>query len=89
MDPMANDQERLEPVSILVVEADPHRRQWIEHARSGGRYHVMTVASAKQGLQYLKRDRLMWWLWGDISAPLESPSSSLRPGGYIPIFPSS
>ena len=54
---MANDPERLEPVSILVVEADPLRRRWIEHARSGGRYRVMTVASAKQGLQYLKRNR--------------------------------
>lgn len=57
MDPIANDQERLEPVSILVVEADPLRRRWIEHALSGGRYHVMTVGSAKQGLQYLKRNR--------------------------------
>jgi DNA-binding NtrC family response regulator len=57
MDPMANDQERLQPVSILVVEADPRRRRWIEHALSGGRYRVMTVASAKQGLQYLKRNR--------------------------------
>ena len=54
---MANDQEQLEPVSILVVEADPHRHRWIEHALSGGCYHVMAVASAKQGLQYLKRNR--------------------------------
>jgi hypothetical protein len=54
---MANDQERLEPVSILVVETDPRRGWWIEHALSGGRYHVMTVASAKQSLQYLKRNR--------------------------------
>ena len=44
MDLMAIDQERLEPVSILVVEADPLRRRWIEHALLGGRYHVMTVA---------------------------------------------
>lgn len=57
MDPLANDHERREPVSILVVETDPLRRRWIEHALSGGRYHVMTVASAKQGLQHLKRNR--------------------------------
>jgi len=54
---MANDQERLEPLCILVVETDPRRRRWIEHALSGGRYRVMTAASAKQGLQYLKRNR--------------------------------
>jgi DNA-binding NtrC family response regulator len=54
---MANDQERFEPLSILVVETDPLRRGWIEHALSGGRYRVITVASAKQGLQYLKRNR--------------------------------
>lgn len=54
---MANDHERLDPESILVVEADPRRRRWIEHALSGGRYHVMTVASAKQGWEYLKRNR--------------------------------
>ena len=54
---MTNDQQRPQPLSILVVETDPLRRQWIEHALSGGRYHVMTVASAKQGLQYLKRNR--------------------------------
>jgi hypothetical protein len=54
---MTNDQGRLEPVSILVVETDPRRRRWIEHALSGGCYHVMSVASAKQGLEYLKRNR--------------------------------
>ena len=58
MDPMAHDHERLDPVSILVMEADPRRRRWMEHARSGGRDDVMTVASAKQGLQYLKRNRV-------------------------------
>jgi response regulator RpfG family c-di-GMP phosphodiesterase len=57
MDSMTNDQQRPEPVSILVVEADPLRRRWIEHALSGGGYHVRTVASAKQGLQCLKRIR--------------------------------
>jgi CheY-like chemotaxis protein len=54
---MTNDQERLEPVSILVVETDPLRRRWIEHALSGGCYHVMSVASAKQDWEYLKRNR--------------------------------
>lgn len=86
---MANDQERLEPVSILVVEADPHRHRWIEHALSGGCYHVMAVASAKQGLQYLKRNRFDVVVMGGHLPPLESPSGSLKPGGYIPIFPSS
>ena len=57
MDSMTNDQQRPEPVSILVVEADPLRRRWIEHALSGGGYYVQTVASAKQGLQCLKRIR--------------------------------
>jgi CheY-like chemotaxis protein len=87
---MANDQERLEPVSILVVETDPRRRRWIEHAFSGGRYHLMTVASAKQGLQYLKRNRCdVVVMGGHLRAIVESPSGSLRRGGYIPIFPSS
>lgn len=54
---MTSNQQRPEPVFILVVEADPLRRRWIEHALSGGGYHVRTVASAKQSLQYLKRIR--------------------------------
>ncbi|MDH4302233.1 MAG: hypothetical protein OEV51_09160 [Nitrospira sp.] len=57
MEPMTKDQQHLEPVSVLVVEADPLRRRWIEHALSGGGYHVQTVTSAKQGLQCLKRIR--------------------------------
>jgi hypothetical protein len=57
MDPMSNDQQRPEPVTILVVEADPLRRRWIEHALSGGGYDVKTVSSAKQGLKCLKRIR--------------------------------
>ncbi len=54
---MANDQGRLEPLSILVAETDPLRGRWFEQALSGGRYDVVTVASAKQGLQYLKPNR--------------------------------
>jgi DNA-binding NtrC family response regulator len=54
---MTNNPQHPKPVSILVVEADPHRRQWIEHALSGGEYHVHVVASPKRGLQYLRRDR--------------------------------
>lgn len=57
MDSMTNDPQRSEPVTILVVEAHPLRRRWIEHALSGGGYHVQTVTSAKQGLQYLGRIR--------------------------------
>ena len=54
---MTNDRGQLEPASILVVEADLLRRRWIEHALSGRCYHVMAVASAKQGLHYLKQNR--------------------------------
>jgi CheY-like chemotaxis protein len=53
-----NNQRHLEPLSILVVETDPIRRRWIEHALSAGHYLLMTVGSAKQGLQYLKRNRV-------------------------------
>ena len=52
---MANNEKGREPVYILVVESDEGRRHWLEHALSGGGYHIRTVASAKEGLRYLER----------------------------------
>lgn len=57
MNPIASNEKGREPAYILVVESNEARRHWLEHALSGGGYHVRTVASAKQGLQYLKRIR--------------------------------
>jgi len=54
---MANHQQSGKPVSILGVEVDQLQSHWVGHALSGGRYHVRTVASAEQALQYLKRIR--------------------------------
>jgi CheY-like chemotaxis protein len=76
-------------VTILVVEADPLRRRWIEHALSGGGYDVKTVSSAKQGLKCLKRIRFDVVVIGGHLRAIDLPSGSLRLSGYIPNFQSS